>query len=223
MRIVALALCALLVLLAACASQPQVTVIATAPTTGISTPSAEASITPSPAPSPAVSPTATSDTTVTDNGENRDLSQPRAYWKLKLPRTWKITSDTGYQLKANNPEQTAFVHLLSQIWDTADVRPPTGQAYVDYWKNSILGDVFPVFANGDKKTETTISPEKFGGPYLLYEFDDARNGRDYMQVYASAGGPNSLVVTAMAKTADLTNQRSVLAQILSSAELVPGH
>lgn len=202
------ALSPLFLLLAACSS-PR-----------LAPPAASTSATATPTFIIAATPTQLSGTIVTDDGQSLVLSHPNFYWKLKLPRDWVITYDTGFQLKANNPQKTAFAHLLSQMWDNEDVRPATGRDYVNYWKHSDFGDLFPIQAQGTQTSETEINKDKFGGPYSRYEFDDAKAGWQYLQVYASGGGPNSLVVTVMAKSADFASVRDVLDRILNSAELM---
>ncbi len=130
-----------------------------------------------------------------------------------------ITYDTGFEVSANDPPKTAYMHLLSQTWLTKD-RKPNARAYVDYWKNSHFGNIFPIFADGDLVSESEIGKDKFGGPYLHYEFNDTKKGVRYLQVYASGGGPNSLVVTVWAKSADFDGVKSVLESIINSVELV---
>jgi len=148
------------------------------------------------------------------------LSHPDFYWTLTLPQNWVITHDTGFEIEANNPEQTAFVHLLSQTWLTKD-RKPDARAYIDYWKNSTYGDIFPIFAEGTLVSETEIGQDKPGGPYLRYEFGDAKKGIHYLQVYGSGGGPNSLVLTVWAKNADYAQVQTVLETMLNSVALLP--
>ena len=165
-------------------------------------------------------PTEPSGTVILNDGQNLSLSHPEFYWTLTLPQDWEITHDTGFELEANDPDKTAFTHLLSQTWLTKD-RKPNARAYVDYWKNSTYGDIFPIFAEGTLVGETEISQDKFGGPYLRYEFEDSKKGIRYLQVYASGGGPNSIVLTAWAKNADYPNVQAVLEGILNSVELLP--
>lgn len=165
-------------------------------------------------------PTEPSGTVIRNEGQNLILSHPEFYWMLTLPQDWTIMRDTGFEIEANNPSETAFVHLLSQTWLTKD-RKQTASAYVDYWKNSTYGDLFPIFAEGTLVSETEVSQDKFGGPYLRYEFDDSKHGMHYLQVYASAGGPNSLVLTVWARNADFPNVQAGLDSILNSVELLP--
>jgi hypothetical protein len=165
-------------------------------------------------------PTEPSGTVILNDGQNLVLSHPEFYWAFKLPPDWVITHDSGFEIEAHNAGETAFMHMVSQTWLTKD-RKPNARAYVDYWKNSTYGDIFPVFAEGTLVGESEISKEKFGGPYLRYEFDDGKNGLCYLQVYASGGGPNSLVLTVWAKDTDYPNVQVVLESILNSVELLP--
>ncbi len=158
-------------------------------------------------------------TTVTVAGQSKILSHHKFYWTLKLSQDWVITYDRGFEVLANNPSQTAFMRLLSQVWDS-NARLPTARDYVNYWKNDKYGNLFPIYAQGTQVSETEISRDKFGGPYLRYEFDDSKNGMRYLQVYASGGGPNSVVLTTWAKSADFDNVKTVLEGILGSLELL---
>jgi hypothetical protein len=164
-------------------------------------------------------PTEPSGTVIRDEGQNLILSHPEFYWMLTLPHDWAITRNTGFEIEANNAGETAFMHLVSQTWLTKD-RKANARAYVDYWKNSTYGDIFPIFAEGTLVSETEVSQDKFGGPYLRYEFDDSKKGVHYLQVYASGGGPNSLVLTVWAKSTDYPNVQAVLEAILNSVELL---
>jgi hypothetical protein len=164
-------------------------------------------------------PTEPSGTVIRNEGQNLVLSHPEFYWTLTLPQDWVVTYDTGFELEANNAAETALMHLVSQTWLTKD-RKPNARAYVDYWKNSTYGDIFPILADGTMLSETEISPDKFGGPYLRYEFDDSKHGIRYLQVYASGGGPNSIVLTVWTKNADFSKVQSVLEAILNSVELL---
>jgi hypothetical protein len=168
----------------------------------------------------AVTPTEPSGTVITDDGQSLVLSHPNFYWTLKLPRDWVITADTGFEVRANSPAKTAFMHLLSEQWENPSERPSTSRNYVDTWKTSILGDMFPPYASGDQISETEISTDKFGGPYLRYEFDDTQNGIRYLQVYSSAGGPNSIVLTVWAKNTDYSGVQADLESILNSVALL---
>jgi len=164
-------------------------------------------------------PTEPSGTIILNEGQNLILSHPEFYWALTLPQDWVITHDAGFEIEANNAEANAFMHLLSQTWLTKD-RKPNARAYVEYWKNSTYGDLFPIFAEGTLVGESEISQDKFGGPYLRYEFEDSQRGLRYLQVYASGGGPNSLVLTVWAKKSDYPNIQAALETILNSVELV---
>jgi hypothetical protein len=168
----------------------------------------------------AATPTEPSGTVIRNDGQNLILSHPQFYWTLTLPQDWIITRDEGFEVEANDPKKTAFVHLVSQQWENETEWLPTAQDYVNYWKNSPLGDVFPVFAEGTQLSETEISQAKFGGPYLRYEFEDAKKRIHYVQVYASGGGPNSLIVSAYAKIDDFLGVKDVLDSILESATLL---
>jgi hypothetical protein len=166
-------------------------------------------------------PPANPGTVIKDDGTFLVLSHPFFFWTLKLPRDWRITYDRGFELFANNPQQTAFVRLFSEVWSTAQKRLPTAHEYVDYWKNYPEGNLFPIYAAGTQLGESELSPEKYGGPYLRYEFDDAGHGLRYLQVYASGGGPNSVVLTVWSRDADLDATRPALDAILSSLALLP--
>jgi hypothetical protein len=160
-----------------------------------------------------------SDTVKRTDGQNLVLSNPRFYWTLKLPGEWVVTNDTGFELQASSPQKTAFVHLLSQTWKPGN-RLPNAQAYVNYWQHTVYGNVFPPYADGTQLAQTEVSPEKFGGPYLRYEFDDNKKGMHYLQVYASGGGPSSLVVTTWARSADFDGLKGTLDAIITSAALL---
>jgi hypothetical protein len=168
----------------------------------------------------AATPTEPSGTIRKVEGQTLILSHPEFYWTLTLPQDWVISHDTGFEIEANNAGETAFMHLLSQTWLTKD-RKPNARAYVDYWKNSTYGDIFPIFAEGTLVSETEVRPDKFGGPYLRYEFDDSKKGIHYLQIYGSSSGPNSLAVTAWAKNTDYPNVQAVLEAVLNSVELLP--
>jgi hypothetical protein len=81
--------------------------------------------------------------------------------------------------------------------------------------------VFPVDARGDQTSETEVGNGKIGGPYLRYEFEDAQRATRYVQVYASAGGISSIVLTGWAKSVDFPAVQATLEAILESVEL-PG-
>jgi hypothetical protein len=164
-------------------------------------------------------PTEPSGTVFLHEGQSLILSHPEFYWGLTLPQDWVIIHDTGFEIEAHNAGETAFMHLVSQTWLTKD-RKPNARAYVDYWKNSTYGDIFPIFADGTLVGESEISQEKFGGPYLRYEFDDSKKGIHYLQVYASGGGPNSIVLSVWASNANYPNVQTVLEAILNSVELL---
>lgn len=205
---------------AAAPGSPTPTPIFTPGSTPVPGPSAVAIFTPgsTPVPGPSAAPPAT-DTTRVDDGQQMVVSSARFYWRLRLPRDWLISKDTAFELQAGNPLKSAFVHLLSQTWAPAN-RLPNAQAYVNYWKSFPFGSAFPVHADGQQTAQAAVSADKYGGPYLRFDFDDAKHGMRYAQIYASAGGPNSLVVTVSAHSADFDAQRAVLESILNSAELL---
>ena len=210
-------------LAAAVAASPAVTQSAPAATvapTRLATPSTAA---PTPGPTSLFrtpTPPANPGTLIKDDGTSLVLSHPGFFWTLKLPRDWIISYDRGFELFANNPQQTAFMRVFSQVWPTQQEWLPNARAYVDYWKQYPDGNLFPVFAAGTQLAESEMSPDKYGGPYLRYEFDDAKRGRRYLQVYASGGGPNSVVLTVWSKTADHEATQAVLEGILSSLALL---
>ncbi len=148
------------------------------------------------------------------------LSHPTFNWRVTLPENWSVTYDSGYQLTANDPDQVVFLRIQAQRWKNQEQRWPNAKAYVEYWKNSAYGDVFPLYADGDQMAETEIEPDKSGGPYLLYEFNDTKKDMHYLQVYASAGGPSSVVITTWSKNQDYGKTQSVMQAILNSFELV---
>ena len=157
--------------------------------------------------------------TVKDNGQSLVLANSVYYWSMKIPRDWLTTGNNGFEFDANQPGKLAFVHLVSTTWLTKD-RKPNAQAYVDYWKNFIYGNVFPIVAEGALVSQTELNKDRFGGPYLRYEFDDAKNGLRYVQVYASGGGPSSVVATVWAKSADYPALKSALDAIIASVEVL---
>ena len=184
---------------------------------------------PAPTPAPTLGPTplfrtptppANPGTVISEDGAFKVLSHPYFFWTLKLPREWLITYDRGFELFANNPQQTAFMRLFSEVWSTRQKWLPNARAYVDYWKNFPGGSLFPVYAHGAQIAESDMSPDKLGGPYLRYEFDDAKRGLRYVQVYASGGGPNSLVLTAWTKAADRASTQVGVDGILTSLALL---
>lgn len=123
------------------------------------------------------------------------LSHSEFGWQVALPASWIITYDAGFQLEAQSPDKSTFARVQAQRWETAEARLPDARTYVDHWKNFAYGDVFPLFANGEQLSETEVGQGKPGGPYLQYEFQDSQRGLYYMQLYASAGGPASAMVT----------------------------
>ena len=146
------------------------------------------------------------------------LSHPEFNWKLTLPNDWTITYDAGYQVNANSPDQTIFVRLQSQRWKGSE-RPSSAQAYVEHWKNFSYGNVFPLFANGTQVSETEVGQDKVGSPYLQYEFDDGNKKVRYLQIYASAGGPTSAMVTTWTTYDSFDKAKNVMQSIINSFEL----
>ena len=136
-----------------------------------------------------------------------------------LPESWGISRDSGYVLEAHDAESRAFVRLLFHHWRTQGSGPASPQAYVQYWHDFILGDVFPVDARGAQVSETEVGSDKVGGPYLRYEFEDVPRGTRYVQVYASAGGISSIVFTGWAKSADFPAVQATLEAMIDSVEL----
>lgn len=157
--------------------------------------------------------------TIKDDGQFLILSNARFYWTLTIPRDWLTTQNNGFKFAAQQPDQLAFVRLLSQTWVTKE-RRPDAQAYVDYWKNFKYGNVFPLHADGTLIGQSEISQDKFGGPYLRYEFANAKTGLHYVQVYASGGGPSSIVATVWAKDADYASRKSMLEAIINSVQVL---
>ena len=197
------------------------TATATAVAPGIPSPTVPATPTVGPTPRYRTpTPPPDSGTVITPEGLLQAIAQPIFFWTLKLPGDWRITYDRGFELFANNPQQTAFVRVFSQVWPTAQARLPNARAYVDYWKKYPGGSLFPIYADGTQVEESEISAEKYGGPYVRYVFDDAKHGLRYLQVYASGGGANSMVLTAWTKTADRERTQAALDGILSSLALL---
>jgi hypothetical protein len=157
--------------------------------------------------------------TINDDGQSLVMSNTTYYWSMSIPRDWVTTGNNGFELDAHQPAKLAFVHLLAQTWLTKD-RKPNAQAYVDYWKNSLYGNIFPIVARGTLVSQGELSKEKFGGPYLRYGFEDGKNGLRYVQVYASGGGPSSIVATVWAKSVDYPGQKSALDAIINSVVLL---
>lgn len=166
---------------------------------------------------PAETPTGTS---LVLAGSEMVLSHADFGWTVTLPATWIITDDSGYQLLAQSPDGALSVRIQAQRWETAEKRLPNARAYVDHWKNFAYGDVFPLYADGQMVSESEVAGDKFGGPYLQYEFQDSDRGFHYSQVYASAGGPNSAVLTVSAVEAGYAGAQTVIQAILASFELL---
>lgn len=153
-------------------------------------------------------------------GDEILLSHPTFSWRVTLPADWIITYDTGFQLEANSPDQAVLVHVQAQRWETAESRPPNAQAYVDHWKNFTYGDIFPLYADGEQLAETEVAPDKFGGPYLQYEFLDSEEGLHYLQIYASAGGPASAMISVWTAEDNYDAVQALMEAILASFELM---
>ena len=111
------------------------------------------------------------------------------------------------------------MRLQAQRWAQASDRLPNAQAYVEHWKNFEYGNIFPLFADGTQISETEISPDKFGGPYLQYAFDNDTKKIHYLQVYASAGGPTSATVTTWATYDAYDKAQKIMQEIIDSFEL----
>lgn len=253
MRFTALCFCLLVLVLAACSSQPTTipstsppsnpasTVAAlTTPTNPAVSATVQATTTQVALSSVAVTPTGTlppdtptathryksptpppnPGTTVTAAGAYKTLSQPNFFWTMHLPQDWVVTYDRGFEILANGPDQTAFLHLVSQVWGSPQEQLPTARDFVSYWQHYKYGDIFPVYASGKQVSETEISRDKFGGPYLRYEFEDSKKGMHYVEVYASGGGPSSVVLSGWAKDAAFDTVKTTLDDILGSLELL---
>lgn len=150
------------------------------------------------------------------------LSHPEFLWQITLPADWVIIYDSGYELHAHNPDQTIFVRLQAQRWPDRDARPADAQAYVEHWRNFVYGDVFPLFAAGEQLSEQVMMPEKVGGPFLAYEFHDTLKEIHHLQLYASAGGPTSVLVTTWTSTTEIDQARPLMEEILQSFDLLEG-
>ena len=159
-------------------------------------------------------------TVITNDGASLVLSHPDFLWTLRLPRDWVITYDRGFEVFANNPQGTASVRMFSQAWLSEKEWLPNARAYVNYWKQYPGGSVFPVFAAGTQLAESEVGAEKYGGPYLRFEFDAVKRGLHYWQIYASGGGPNAIVLTAWTKPGDRGATEAALESILSSVALL---
>src|SRR5437870_128790 len=134
-RRIAVGLMLAILLLSGCESAPPDGATATPPAQAVSTPAATATVpaTPTPANTPPFrtpTPPANPGTVIKDDGSFLVLSHPFFFWTLKLPRDWLITYDRGFELFANNSQQTAFVRLFSEVWSSVDKRLPTARAYV---------------------------------------------------------------------------------------------
>src|SRR5206468_3867898 len=109
-------------------------------TVSSSTPTPRAANTPAPlTPTPAASPTFPAGMTAIAGAQSLVLTSTRFYWVMRIPRDWVSTENTGFEFAARDPQQRAFVHLLSQTWLTKD-RKLNAQAYIDYWKTFKYGN-----------------------------------------------------------------------------------
>lgn len=157
--------------------------------------------------------------TIKADGQALVLSNTAYYWSMSIPRDWLTSGNNGFEFYANQPDKRAFVHLLSQTWLSKD-RKSNAQAYVDYWKNFKYGNLFPIGVPGALVGHAEVSQGKFGGPYLRYEFEDGKAGMRYVQVYASGGGPSSIVASVWAASADYPALKSTLDAIINSVTLL---
>jgi hypothetical protein len=148
------------------------------------------------------------------------LSHPEFNWTLRLPDNWTITYDAGFQINASNPDKTIFMRLQAQRWAQENDRLSDARAYIEHWKNFAFGNIFPLFADGKQISEIEISQDKFGGPYLQYEFDDSVKKIRYVQVYASAGGPSSAMVTTWTTYGEYDKAQKTMQTIIDSFELL---
>lgn len=165
-------------------------------------------------------PEAPSGTIIKRDSSGIELSHPEFYWAVTLPGDWVIHYDSGFQLIASNPDQSVFARLQAQRWKAVEERLPDAHAYVNHWKNFIYGDVFPLFADGTLVSEAEISSEKFGGPYLQFEFTDSKKDLHYVQVYASAGGPSSALISTWTKNSEYEKVQATMQGILDSFQLL---
>ncbi len=197
--------------------------------TVVGTPAAATPDSPTPAPTetaviglPGTLPTAETPTGTTLEivSNQMMLAHPDFGWQVALPDSWIITVDSGYQLEAQSPDGAAFARVQAQRWETTERRFPNARAYVDHWKNFAYGDVFPLFADGEQLSETEVGQDKPGGPYLLYEFQDTRRGVHYIQLYASAGGPASAMITVATAADSFEAIEELALAIINSFALV---
>ncbi len=163
---------------------------------------------------------APSGTVIENNTSGMVLSHPDFAWTFTLPADWQVTYDAGYQVNANSADKTIFVRLQAQRWREAVDRIPNARAYVEHWENFSHGNIFPMFADGTKISETEIGRDKIGGPYLQFEFDDSNKQVRYLQVYASAGGPTSAMITTWALYGDYDSAQKTMQEIIDSFELL---
>ncbi|MAU01576.1 MAG: hypothetical protein CL608_30935 [Anaerolineaceae bacterium] len=172
------------------------------------------------APLPLPTATVPSGTIIESDASSLLLSHPEYLWQLTLPANWVVTQDSGFMLRANSPDETVFMRLQAQLWPQPEARLASAEAYVNHWKQFVYGDVFPLYADGQQIAESEVSEDKFGGPYLAYEFHNSGKGIHYLQLYASAGGPNSVLVSTWTTDDDFENTLGVMQEIINTFELV---
>lgn len=164
-------------------------------------------------------PSEPSGTVIENEGSYQILSHPNFSWTVTLPDDWMITYDSGYQVQAASADGQVFLRIQAQRWKQEADRLPDARSYVEHWKDFTYGNVFPLYANGSQVSETEIGQDKFGGPYLHYEFDDNKKEVRYLQVYASAGGPSSAMLTIWTSYGEYEGARTVLQSIIDSFRL----
>lgn len=160
-----------------------------------------------------------SGTVVTTDASSQILSHPTFNWTVTVPDDWTITYDSGYQVQATSGDQQVSLRLQAQRWKQDADGIPDAKSYVEHWKNFIYGDVFPLYANGTQVSEAEIGQDKYGGPYLRFEFDDSKKETRYLQVYASAGGPTSAMLTTWTSYGSYENAKNIMQDIINSFAL----
>ena len=164
-------------------------------------------------------PVESSGTVITTDASSQILSHPTFNWTVTLPDDWIVTYDSGYQVQATSADRQVSLRIQAQRWKQDSDRIPDARSYVDHWKDFIYGNVFPMYANGTQVSEAEIGQDKFGGPYLRFEFDDSRKEVRYLQVYASAGGPTSAMLTTWASYDSYENAKNIVQDIINSFAL----
>ena len=96
---------------------------------------------------------------------------------------------------------------------------PDAKSYVEHWKDFTYGNVFPLYANGTQVSEAEIGQDKFGGPYLQFEFDDSKKELHYLQVYASAGGSTSAMLTTWTSYESYEKAKNIMQDTINSFAL----